>query len=350
VHHGRPAALNAGATPLPRDLQVETSSRCNSRCATCLHGLARGRERERGGGRDLGLATFQRILDRFPELDRVLLHGVGEPSLNPALPQMVRSARNRGARVLLNTNALALGSRLQSALVDAGLNEIRVSMDASTRQGYRAARGVDGLPRVIRNLFLFKHLRTTLRKRPPELSLWFTARRGNLAELPGLVSLAAAVGARAVHVQRLVLLDRGLAVVAESLHGRLGAEERATLRRSSDIAREAGVELSASGRKAPETSLAVAGPADEARSSPPCSACRRPSESVYVDVAGNVLPCCMAPWTAALAGSAPPVLGQLPQDSLHEILGSPRHRAFRAALNSPEPPSICRRCAVDWSL
>jgi MoaA/NifB/PqqE/SkfB family radical SAM enzyme len=81
---------------------------------------------------DLDLERFVRILDQFPGVERVvLLHGVGEPLLARDLPDMVGEANRRGARILFNTNALALHRRLAERLVAAGLDELRVSMDAA---------------------------------------------------------------------------------------------------------------------------------------------------------------------------------------------------------------------------
>ena len=65
-------------------------------------------------------------------LERVVLHGIGEPLLNRELPAMIEHAKARGAHVLFNTNAITLNGRWPAALVDAGLDEIRVSLDGST--------------------------------------------------------------------------------------------------------------------------------------------------------------------------------------------------------------------------
>jgi MoaA/NifB/PqqE/SkfB family radical SAM enzyme len=124
--------------PLPRSLYVETTSRCNSLCETCILTFG-GRE----APKDLGYPEFRRIVDQFPVLERVVLHGIGEPLLNRELPAMIEHAKARGAHVLFNTNAITLNGRWPAALVDAGLDEIRVSLDGSTAETYRRVRGVD---------------------------------------------------------------------------------------------------------------------------------------------------------------------------------------------------------------
>src|SRR3989441_11707314 len=124
--------MSAAATlplrpPLPRSLYLETTSRCNSLCETCILTFG-GREPQK----DLAWEEFRRVVDRFPVLERVLLHGIGEPLLNRDLPRMVTHLKGRGATVLFNSNAITLNQRLGRALVDAGLDELRVSLDGTT--------------------------------------------------------------------------------------------------------------------------------------------------------------------------------------------------------------------------
>ena len=65
---------------LPRTLYLETTNRCNSKCQTCVRTFL-----TREPPKDLTLAELQRIVDQFPVLERVVLHGVGEPLLNREL-------------------------------------------------------------------------------------------------------------------------------------------------------------------------------------------------------------------------------------------------------------------------
>ncbi|TMC05592.1 MAG: radical SAM protein, partial [Chloroflexi bacterium] len=119
--------------PPPREVYIEPTNRCNELCTTCPRTFFT-REPEA----DLDLGRFVAILDQFPGVERVVLHGVGEPLLARDLPAMVAEANHRGARVLFNTNALALHRRLAERLVAAGLDELRVSMDAADSRTYRA--------------------------------------------------------------------------------------------------------------------------------------------------------------------------------------------------------------------
>jgi MoaA/NifB/PqqE/SkfB family radical SAM enzyme len=323
--------------PLPRSLYLETTSRCNSLCKTCILTFG-GREPQK----DLGWTEFRRVVDRFPCLDRVLLHGIGEPLLNAQLPAMIAHLKARGATVIFNSNVITLGRRSGAALIDAGLDELRASLDATTPQTYARVRGVDAFAKVVDNLEAFARLRRERGADRPRVSLWFTALRDNIEEIPALVPLAVRADACGIHLQRLVYNGLGLATAEQSLYGRMQERETAVIRQTEAAAHAAGLEFSASGATAPEVSLTPVG--DDR----PWSACRRPWTLVYVTVHGNVLPCCIAPWiTADYTGI---VLGNLFEQTLEEIWWGDRYVRFRTDLQTDLPPEPCRGCGVKWSL
>ena len=322
---------------LPRSLYLETTSRCNSLCETCILTFG-GREPQK----DLGWDEFRRVVDQFPALERVLLHGIGEPLLNRELVPMIRHLKGRGATVLFNSNAITLRARLGRELIASGLDELRVSLDATTPATYARVRGVDAYAKVVANLEAFREAKREAGVTHPRVSLWFTGLRDNIEEIAGLVPLAVRVGADGINLQRLVYNGLGLATKEQSLYGRLQEREAALIRATEAAAREAGVGFSASGATAPEVSLTPV------RDDRPWSACRRPWSLVYVTVHGNVLPCCIAPWiTEHYEGI---ILGNLYRQSLEEIWWGPRYLDFRSAIQTDAPPEPCRGCGVKWSL
>jgi MoaA/NifB/PqqE/SkfB family radical SAM enzyme len=323
--------------PLPRSLYLETTSRCNSLCETCILTFG-GREPQK----DLGWEEFRRVVDQFPALDRVLLHGIGEPLLNRDLIRMIAHLKERGATVLFNSNVITLGPRLRQQLVESGLDELRVSLDATTPATYARVRGVDAYQRVVANLEALVRAKHDARADRPHVSLWFTGLKDNIEEIAGLVPLAVRVGARGINLQRLVYNGLGLATEAQSLYGRLQEREAALIHGTEEAARAAGIEFSASGATAPEISLT---PSHADR---PWSACRRPWSLVYVTVHGNVLPCCIAPWiTGHYEGI---ILGNLFRQPLEEIWWGAPYLEFRTAIQTDRPPEPCRGCGVKWSL
>ena len=316
----------------PREVYIEPTNRCNELCQTCPRTFT-----ERELPADLDLARFQGVLDQFPGIERVVLHGVGEPLLAHDLPLMVAEAHRRGAQVLFNTNALALHLRLAEQLVAAGLDELRVSMDAADRRTYLAIRGVDGYEKAMRRTADFCALLRRLGAARPRVSMVFMAMRENLAQLPQVIERAGAIGVRAVILQRLVYFDTGLAVEEQSLMN--GAEPEA-IEACQAAALAAGVELHGTGGLSAAESLRSV----DARR--PWSGCTRPWRSTYITANGNVLPCCIAPFTTKNYEDT--ILGNVFEHPISEIWTGARYEEFRRAHASDDPPEPCRGCGTRW--
>lgn len=327
------------AEGLPRELYVEVTNRCNSRCQTCIRTFELLEPL-----RDLTLTEFQTIMDQFPVLDRVVLHGIGEPLLNAELVAMIRYLKNQhpSTVVLFNSNAILLDEDWQRALIDAKLDEFRVSLDAATAATYARIRGIDAFDTVIENLC---HLSSLLRKAErPRLSFWLTAMRDNLGELPLLVDLAAEIGVPEVYVQRLVLINRGLARAEQSLYRQLRAQEESALAEAAERAIAHGLAFHASGLVSPQESLRR-GRNDGDR---PWSACYRLWTTTYITANGNILPCCISPFsTTNYAGL---ILGNVFRSPFAQTWNDEKYIERRAALHTAHPLHPCELCGVNWSL
>jgi MoaA/NifB/PqqE/SkfB family radical SAM enzyme len=329
----RPAVVGA----LPRSLYLETTNRCDSKCQTCIRTFDTLEPPA-----DLTLERVQAIVTQFPALDRVVLHGIGEPLLNPQIFDIVAYLKTRVTSVLFNSDAISLTSARARRLVDSGLDEYRVSMDAATAATYRLLRGVDRFARVTGNVARLVDLQRELGRTTPRVSLWFTATRANVDELPGFVQLAADLGVGEVYVQRLVFNGLGLATEANALHGKLRSREMERLAEAEALATRNGIAMRASGLTSPLASLQAS---DDAR---PWAGCQRPWTLAYVTANGNVLPCCVSPWVARdYAGL---VLGNAFGERFKDIWNGARYQKFRTDFESTTPPDPCRGCGRLWSI
>jgi MoaA/NifB/PqqE/SkfB family radical SAM enzyme len=322
---------------LPRSLYLETTNRCDSKCQTCIRTFETLEPPA-----DLTLERVQAIVAQFPVLDRVVLHGIGEPLLNPQIFDIVTYLKTRVASVLFNSDGISLTSARAARLVESGLDEYRVSVDAATAATYRRLRGVDRFERVRTNVARLVGLQRQLGRTTPRVSLWFTATRANIDELPGFVQLAADLGVGEVYVQRLVFNGLGLATEANALHGRLRARELERLSEAEALATRRGIAMRASGLNTPLASLQVN---DDAR---PWSGCQRPWTLAYVTANGNVLPCCVSPWVARdYAGL---ILGNAFDERFEKIWDGARYQQFRTDFETTTPPDPCRGCGRLWSI
>jgi MoaA/NifB/PqqE/SkfB family radical SAM enzyme len=325
----------------PVCLYLEVTNRCNLLCTTCPRTYE-----ELEPPADMDWELFISIVDQAPDLARAVLHGVGEPMLVANLPRMVRYLKDRGIYILFNTNGTMLSERNGRALIDARLDELRVSLDASNRESFKAIRGRDYFNRIIRNVRAFRELQEREGHAKPQVSVWLTGLKETVEELPAFVQVAAEAGVNEVYLQRLVFFAEatiGKAQPDQALFERLTEEEAAYLKQAEDLARSLGITFSASGA-ATEPGLSLKGSGDGS----PWSLCRRPWSLMYFTANGRALPCCIAPFSQH--GYDNYTLGHAGQESLREIWNGPAYREFRAALLSDKPPKACANCGLRWSL
>ncbi len=329
--------------PLPRQLYIEPTNRCNSLCTTCSRTYLPMEQ-----AADMSLARFKQIVDQFPILDRVVLHGLGEPSLNRELVEMVSylKARPEGTQVVFNSNSLAMTPRLAEGLISAGLDEYRASLDGAKAETYLAIRGVNALPKVIRNLKLLISTRQRLGANLPRVSAWFIAMRENMNELLDVIRLSHEIGITEFYMQRFIYFGVGLATEEQTLYKRLKDEEATLIIAAERLCRELGMSFSAAGATSPINMMSA-----EVRASRPWSECRRPTTLSYITANGNVLSCCFVPFVSANYPEVGDlILGNAFEQPFAEIWNGARYREFRRVLLTDHPARCCKGCGAKWSL
>lgn len=332
-------ARDAVAEAPPVCLYLEVTNRCNLLCETCPRTFEALEPPA-----DMGWDLFTSIVDQVPNVARVVLHGVGEPMLVRDLPRMIRHLKARGIHVLFNTNGTLLAPRKRREIIETGLDELRVSLDAAEAATFLKVRGKDMFDRIVRNVSEFTALQREIGAATPRVSLWLTGLKETVDQLPEFVRLSARIGVREVHLQRLVFdaLGFGLARADSSLFERTRAEEEATIEAAQALGATLGVTLDASGATEPGLSL------KKAEQDRPWSTCRRPWSLMYFTAHGRALPCCIAPFS--VRGYDSYTLGDATQQTLREIWNGAAYQDFRQALLSDAPPKPCRNCGLRWSL
>ena len=151
------AVAASGFPPLVR---IETTNACNATCSICPHqSMKRTIERMEDG-------LFQRIVDECAEnrCKQIHLHNFGEPLLDKALPDRVRYAKERGiSKVKIFCNGSLLSAKLAERLIEAGLDEIKISFDGATKEEYEDIRRPLKFDKVIENVENLVRLRNEMK-------------------------------------------------------------------------------------------------------------------------------------------------------------------------------------------
>lgn len=144
------AIENLNLTPtFPINIMIELSNACNHACVFCSNPkMTRPRRRI-----DTGL--LQDILRQAYALGtrEVGFYTTGDPLIHRDLESFIRFAKEVGYRyTYISTNGgLATHERLKN-IIDAGLDSIKFSINAGTRESYAAIHGKDDWEKVISNV------------------------------------------------------------------------------------------------------------------------------------------------------------------------------------------------------
>jgi radical SAM protein with 4Fe4S-binding SPASM domain len=145
---------------------ADPSDACNFKCGFCPtsdRGLMRSVERP---WKQMQFDTFKKIADDltfFPDKVKVLrLYKDGEPLLNRRLADMIKYAKEVGAaeRIDTTTNASLLTKEKGSAIVEAGLDRINISIYGVNSEQYQTFSGVKiDFQKVLTNVRNFYEIR-----------------------------------------------------------------------------------------------------------------------------------------------------------------------------------------------
>ncbi len=156
----------------PISLYIETTNRCNFRCRYCPLSLG-DYSKVAGGFNDLSLDRFGEIsrqIKKWPRLKVLRFYFMGEPLLNPALPQMIRTAslNKLAERTELTTNASLLDAKRSLALIHSGLDYLRISISSVSDLRHKHITQTSfSVDNIRGNVELFWLMRSALGKKKP---------------------------------------------------------------------------------------------------------------------------------------------------------------------------------------
>jgi len=188
----------------PWTASVEPSALCNLQCPECpigSHMLTRP-------SNFIDLEDYTRWLDQMqPQLFYLILYFQGEPLLHREFPELIRIARRRRIHTLTSTNAQVITEALARQLVEAGLDEIIVSVDGTTEETYRQYRRGGKLDKALRGIENLVKARHELRRKNPLIRLQFIVMRHNEHQIPEIKALGKKLGVDRVELKSAQIYD-----------------------------------------------------------------------------------------------------------------------------------------------
>jgi len=189
-------------TAIPVRLCIELTNRCNLNCPFCLVGQQEAKEstahheqdRDMGG---MDFALCKKIIRNAGEfgIREINLTFQGEPLLYKRkwFPELVQLCKRYGMKPVVYTNGLLLDPDYSREIIDAGLEEIRFSVDGATQEVYKLNRVGGKFERVYQNM---RDMVGTAEKAKSNIKLiWqFIAMRNNEHQIEKARVMASEIG------------------------------------------------------------------------------------------------------------------------------------------------------------
>ena len=173
------AAGRDRAPRLPDIVQIESTNLCNAKCVFC----PRDEMHRQQGIMDMDL--YRKVVDECAALGitHVRMHNYGEPFLDRRLVEKVRYAKTRGiAEVGMISNGSLITPEIAQGLIDAGLDAINISVDASGKETFERTRVNLDYDVVTENIRTLARLRREAGRTRPKLILSFVRQQGSAEE------------------------------------------------------------------------------------------------------------------------------------------------------------------------
>ena len=149
--------------PFPnKQMSIELTNICNHKCVFCPHSKMTRTKRHIDD--DLFFRVIQEAYDLG--MREVGLFINGEPFMNPKLPEYIKRVKEIGfTYVYITTNGALATPERSAAIMDAGLDSIKFSINAGSRDTYLEIHGVDDFDTVIQNAIWHYKYRNDTHKR-----------------------------------------------------------------------------------------------------------------------------------------------------------------------------------------
>ncbi len=307
----------------PYHVQIEISRVCNLRCKMCEYSFMENK------GTILRLQPFQTILDQFPAVQSLDLTGIGEPFCNPDFLEIMAYSKKRGLSVEFSNNGNLLTEERMDRLIELGADNIQFSVDASTKKTHESIRAWSNFERVQEAIRRLCQKIEASGRKDMEVRMTFTMSRENVDDAPAFVGFARSLGVEIVTFRDLIVFE-GSGYDAGDQVTTLGHD------RLREISEQIHLEAETHQVKVTvDTALNFALPGFRL--------CRRPWNNAFVDVYGNLYPCCLV--TQRNNDTTQYALGNLFETPFQELWNGPAYQKLRQEMTDPtQIPSVCQGC------
>jgi len=154
----------------PFSLRVENTNFCNGKCFMCPYPIMK---RKKG---TMSKELYKKIIDQAVKFNikYINLHNFGEPLIDKHFAWRVKYAKSKNIqRISTNTNATLLTQKVAKDIINSGLDEIYISVDAANKKTYQKIRIGLNYDLVQKNIKYLIKLKKQVNSNNPKIILDF---------------------------------------------------------------------------------------------------------------------------------------------------------------------------------
>lgn len=306
-------------TPYPFYIEIETTTRCNLRCIMCEHTYWDEK------GRDMSFEDFKMIVDQFPDLKWIGLTGIGESFLQKDFLDMLRYVKKKPVIIELFDPFHRLDEDIAKELINIGIEEMYVSMDAATKETYEKIRIGASFEKVIENIKSFVEIKAKKGTYFPILDFHYIISKVNIHEITQYIEL--------VHS-----LSPGSKILFTILLHEFEETKDLFVEVSDEIGQQAA-------QKATELGIKIYWNVNVSLNKPHISKCTTWSMP-FIFVTGHVVPCCSSNEANRREFQKEHSLGNVFENSFRQIWYSKKYKDFRRMIRRGQVPEPCKNCCI----
>lgn len=150
----------------PKNIIIDSTNFCNLKCIMCARRFMTRPKK------NMSFNLFRKIIDEIADESpsaRVWMAFYGEPLLlRDTILWMIHYAKSRGLKnVLMNTNGNLLTAEISKGLIESGLDELVIGVDAFTPENYQKIRVGGNYEKVLENINELLKIKKHLNKNTP---------------------------------------------------------------------------------------------------------------------------------------------------------------------------------------
>lgn len=292
----------------PTFIKVEISNICNLHCIMCPIDDIEAPKRK------LTIDEFKHILSQFPFLKKIGLYGIGEPLNNPRIYEMIKICHDRNIETEFVSNATLFNETRINKLIEAGLNNIYISIDSVNPKTYESIRIGSNFEKVIKNLQTLIDCKKAANSQTPSIGISTVTMSENIEEIIEIINFISTL-----EVDNLIIT--GLNTTYK--------EQTKTLKQYDNQHLNKVLELCKTINQSGKLRIKFFHENKEA--------CSWPWNSVFITANGDVTPCMNCADSSIIS------FGNIFQQNFLEIWNNEQYQNFRTTFRS-EIPTVCKPC------